>query len=330
MENESTEGRTLSLELPAALDEWLTERASELDVDRSELIIQLIGGYQVAADTADGESVEALEEAIETGTVDIDGDVQEAVDEAVASAAPDETAIASRVTDRVDDRIDTLEAEIDEKLDDVRRRVVQVKQETDAKAPVEHTHQGLDQVERVVDEVERLREQVSELAAAAGREDDLAAELEDAQRKLTRLARVVVEMREAGDDRDETLASIERTAAREGYEQATCGTCGETISVALLPEAACPHCESPFGGIVDPPGGLFGSSPRLVGPHEADASGGPNARETGTEADGSIGDPTPDTGREEGATGPAEDEDTGGPATGDDGSVLSTDGGAND
>lgn len=330
MENESTESRTLSLELPAALDEWLTERASELDVDRSELIIQLIGGYQVATDTADEESVEALEGAIEAGTIDVEAPIRDAVDDAVASATPDEDAIASRVTGQVDSRIDALESELDEKLEDVRRRVVQVKQEADAKAPADHTHAELADVEQVAEQVERLDEQVTELEAQID-ESDLGSELANIQQKLTQLARVVVDMREsAGDDRDEALDSIKRTAAREGYEQATCGACGESVRVGLLPEAACPHCDSPFGDIIDSSGGLFGSSPRLVGPHdEGDDVGRPDG-ETATETDGSepIPDITPETA--ESGSGTAADEPDGGSGnrtSDDDGPPVSTDGG---
>ncbi len=341
MENESTEGRTLSLELPAALDEWLTERASELDVDRSELIRQLIGGYQVAVDATDEGSVEALEGAIEAGTLDVEAAVQETVDEAVSSAAPDEAAIAARVTDQVDDRIDALDAEMDEKLDDIRRRVVQVKQEADAKAPADHTHPELERVEQVTGEVERLREQVAELEGQVGGDDDLAAELEDVQEKLTRLARAVVSMREAeteDDDRDEALADIRRTAARKGYEQATCGACGESVRVGLLPEAACPHCDSPFGDIIDRSGGLFGSSPRLVGPHDGSederlADGATGDEPTGDEPTGTdtVSGVTPDTTESGGSASPdGADGDSENPTTSDDGGAVSTDGGSDD
>jgi DNA repair exonuclease SbcCD ATPase subunit len=334
MENESTEGRTLSLELPAALDEWLTERASELDVDRSELIRQLIGGYQVAVDTTDEESVEALEGAIETGTLDIEAAVQDAVDDAVSSAAPDEAAIADRVTDQVDDRIDALDAEMDEKLDDIRRRVVQVKQEADAKAPADHTHAELERLEQVSGEVERLSERLAELTEETGQDDDIAAELEDVQGKLTRLARAVVSMREdENGDRDEALADIRRKAAREGYEQATCGACGESVRVGLLPEAACPHCDSPLGDIIDGSGGLFGSSPRLVGPHHGSgderlADGATGDEPTGTDPVSGI---TPDTTESDGATSPGGvDGDSEEPTPGDDGGAVSTDGGNDD
>jgi predicted Zn-ribbon and HTH transcriptional regulator len=283
MENESTEGRTLSLDLPAALDQWLTERAAETDVDRSELVVQLLGSYRTAADVADEESVEALEAAIDDGAVDVDAAARQAADEAVTAAVPDEAALADRVTeqvmDRVEGRLDEVEAEREEQLEDVRRRVIQVKKEADSKAPADHGHPELESVDRLATELESLRAHVDEVEAAADGADEaeaLASDLDDVQAKLTQLARIVVRLQN-DDDGDDALTEIKRTAAREGYEAAACGACGESVSVALLPEAACPHCRSPFGGIVAGSGSLFGSKPRLVGPHdqtEADRTDG--------------------------------------------------------
>lgn len=335
MENESTEGRTLTLEVPAALDEWLTERAAALDVDRSELVRQLIGGYQVAAGTADDESVAALETAIEEHSVDVDAVVTEAVEEADADAIVDEEAVVDRVLDRLDDRLDArferLETEREEKLDDIRRRVVQVKKATESKASADHSHPELERVEELVTEVGRLRERVSELEGTADGHEALASDLEDVQGKLTQLARVVVELRDADEERggdDERLADIRRTAAREGFETAACGACGETIRVGLLPEPACPHCESQFGDIIDGSGSLFGSAPRLVGTHDGSPSDG--ASEGSSGADTGVSDP--DTGATD-VDGPASPDPLGDSSeteSDDGGSTVSTDGGNDD
>lgn len=299
MENESAEDRTLTLEVPAALDGWLTERAAALDVDRSELIVQLIGGYRTAVEATDEEAVAELETAIEerSGGIDdlIEEAVEDAVEEAVAATVPDEEALANRVLGRVDDRLETLEAEREEQLDDIRRRVVQLKQATESKASADHTHQELERLDDIVTEVRRLREQVSELEDAADRREELAATLEDVRGKLTQLARVVVRLREAdGNTDDERLAAIRRTAAREGHETAVCGACGETLRIGLLPDPACPHCESPFGDLVADSGGLFGSTPRLVGPHQGDAEEPPEGPDAGADAS-DIGPGAPDS-----------------------------------
>lgn len=269
MRNESTEERTLSLDLPAALDSWLTERAEELGVEESELLVQLIGSYRVAADAEDG-AVEGLADIIAEDGVDIETDVQETVDEAVAVAAPDEDAIARRVEDSIGTRLDGVEGEFDEKIEDVRRRVIQVKQEADAKAASDHDHdefQRLDDLATRVEELEGMVERSD--SEAADTTAELATRINDIRDKLTQVARVVVQLRDVADHEtadDETLTEIQRTAAREGYEKAVCGACNETVRVGLLPDAECPHCRSPFGGLIGGSGGFFGSKPRLVGP----------------------------------------------------------------
>ncbi|WP_276260924.1 hypothetical protein [Haloglomus litoreum] len=327
MENESTEGRTLTLEVPAALDEWLTERAAALDVERSELVRQLIGGYQVAAETADDESVAALETAIEEHSVDIDAVVEAAIEEADTGGTVDEEAIVGRVLDRLEDRLATLESEREEQLDDIRRRVVQLKEATGSKASVDHTHPELERLDEVVDEVDRLREQVADLDAV-DRQEALASELEDVQGKLTQLARVVVELRDAdggADTERERLAHIRRTAAREGFEEAACGACGETLRVGLLPDPACPHCESPFGDIVDGSGSLFGSTPRLVGVHDDRDPDAPSGDGAGTDRAPDLDTETADVDR----LAPADDvaADSADPEPGDDSNTGIADGG---
>jgi hypothetical protein len=325
MEPESTEGRTLSLDLPAALDEWLADRADELGVDESELIVQLIGSYQVAADTDDGETAAQLAETIDDGAVDIEGTVREEVETALVEATVDEDALVRRMETQVSERTDALEAEFDEKLDDVRRRVVQLKGEVDGKAPADHDHDAFERLDEVAAGLDEVRAAMGELHGSDGT-DDLAAEVTDLERKLNTLARVVVQLRDAADDGDddETLVEIKRAAARRGADEAVCGACGETVGIGLLPETECPHCRSPFGGLVDGSGGLFGSAPRLVGPREhgdADIDG-----EASDEADvdPELSDLVSDEGS---AVDPEGDGDGAGSTDGDGEGTVSTDGG---
>lgn len=273
MADGSPEGRTLSVELPVALDEWLAERSSELGIDRSELATRVLGGYRAAAASADDGSATTLEAVLGE---EIDTTVQERVEEAVAAAGPDEAAIAERVLTRLDDRLDELESETDDKLDDVRRRVVQLKEETEGKAAADHAHPELERIDRLADEVETLRERVANLEANGT--DDLADDVAEVEAKLTRVARAVTRLHADGTD-ESMIADIRRVAAREGYEQAACEACGETVSVGLLPEARCPHCEQAFDRIVEVSGGLFGSSPRLVGVDEDSATEQTGGRE---------------------------------------------------
>ena len=280
MEHESTEGRTLSLDLPAALDEWLAARADELDVDESELVLQLIGSYRVAADADDGETAAELADTIDDGAVDVEGTVREEVDAALAGATADEDAIVRRMETRVSERADALEAELDEKLDDVRRRVVQLKTEVGEKAPADHDHEAFERLDELATGLDEVRAAMGELHGADEREGDLAVRVSDIERKLNTLARVAVQLRDAPDDAgDETLVEIKRAAARAGADEAKCEGCGETVNIGLLPEAACPHCRSPFGRLVEGSGGLFGAAPRLIGPRERGD----------TEPDGDVG-----------------------------------------
>jgi polyhydroxyalkanoate synthesis regulator phasin len=260
------EGRTLSVELPVALDEWLTERSAELDIDRSELAARVLGGYRAAAVSTGEGSTTGLEAAAGRDLDDLDTTIQERVEEAVAATGPDEAAVAERVASRLDDRIDQLETETGGKLDDVRRRVVQLKEETGAKADDDHTHPELDRIEGLTDEVATLRERVADLEADGA--DDLAEDVADIETKLTRIARGVTRLHAARGG-ESTLDDVRRVAAREGYERADCEACGESVSVGLLPELRCPHCDQPFERITEGSGGMFGSSARLVGPRDA-------------------------------------------------------------
>lgn len=281
MADGSPEGRPLSVELPVALDEWLTEQSSELGIDRSELAARVLGGYRAATVSADEESATTLEAALGE---EIDAIVQERVEEAVAAAGADEAAVAERVASRLDDRLDRLETETDEKLDDVRRRVVQLKEASEAKAAADHTHPELERVDRLADEVETLRERVAGLETdGTGDPADDVAEIES---KLTRVARAVARLHADRTD-ESTLDDIRRTAAREGFERADCAACGETVSVGLLPEARCPHCEQAFDRLVEGSGGIFGPSARLVGPRGGSATepapGGEDQRDGGND-----------------------------------------------
>lgn len=280
MDSESTEGRTLSLDLPAALDEWLADRAEELDVDESELVLQLVGSYRVAADADDGTAAE-LAATTDEGAVDVEEAVREEVDTALAGATVDEDAIIRQTETRMNERADALEAEFDEKLDDVRRRVVQLKGEVGEKASADHDHEAFERLDELAAGLDEVRAEMQKLQGTDEGDDDLAARVGDLKGKLDTLARVVVQLRDApGDVGDEVLVEIKRAAARRGADEARCESCGETVSIGLLPEAECPHCRSPFEELVEGSGGVFGSTPRLVGPGERG----------GTEPDGDAGD----------------------------------------
>ena len=279
MASEPTDSRSVALDLPATLDEWLTERAADMGVEREELLVQLVSSYQVATESENGEAVTAFETALDDGAADIERAVEDAVDDAVADAVPDEQTVARQVDQQIDERLDSLEAGIEDKLDDIRRRVVQVKQEADSKAPPDHDHEAFARLDDLERQVSGLSEQIAELETAvtepAEAGGEIEAELADVQSKLTQLARIVVELRDGGTggetEAEAALSRIKTTAAREGFERADCGACGEAVSLALLTEPTCPHCGSRFRDVVAGSGGMFGSNPRLTGPNTAAA-----------------------------------------------------------
>jgi len=65
MASESSSERTLSVTLPADLEEWLDEQAAAADIDREELLVQLLTTYRMTADESIGEGLEIDSQAIE-------------------------------------------------------------------------------------------------------------------------------------------------------------------------------------------------------------------------------------------------------------------------
>jgi hypothetical protein len=140
---------TVELSIPQALDEWLSARADEWEVDRETVVRRLLTAYHVAT-THDREEGELhLDDADETLLDLISGG-----------------------SDRIDARFEGLERRYTDDLDDVRKRVVQLKRELDEKAPEDHGHPS------IVEKLRAVRE------AIEGIEDRLEG-LEDGQQNLT-------------------------------------------------------------------------------------------------------------------------------------------------
>lgn len=239
--------------LPEELQSWLDERAAEADVEADELLTRAVVAYRLV-DEEDG----VLDEA------------------AVPSDATDEL-------DRLDERVDSLQSELDEKIDDVRSRVVQVKREADRKAPADHGHPELedrvdaagtaateaqDQLDQLGDRLDRGFENYEEILTYLR---DTTDELDD---KLTRLARATVSLRRRTAQMEATVAlwrgvdDLKTEANRHGVTSAKCGECGSVVHVGLLGKPRCPHCEQPFTG-VEPARGFFGSATLEVGDRPA-------------------------------------------------------------
>ncbi|WP_226010547.1 hypothetical protein [Halomicrobium salinisoli] len=264
MASESRED-AVAVDLPEDLEDWLDARAAELGVDRAEAVRRVLVAHRAAASLDEGEPASLAEQA------------PGAAVEPVADVA------AERLADRFATREDVaaLDEEFQTKIEDVRERVIQVKREADAKAPADHSHEGLDRVESLAGELAALEEDVASLreSVEADRDDRSAADdelrerLDDVEDKLERVAWAVSDLKQ-GDrsrgSRERALDRIKRAAAQEGIESATCENCGERVSVALLTDPECPHCKAAVSD-VRPEGGIIRSRARLVAASQLEA-----------------------------------------------------------
>ncbi len=153
----------------------------------------------------------------------------------------------------------TQREEFVELVEDVRSRIVQVKRETDAKAPTDHDHDGYateDDLEAVRSRLYALENAVDSLEEAVdsgfenfeGVLDHLVSESEELEERSTLLAREIVSLREnrrilaERERRRAEVDSLKLAANRSGIRKATCEECGSAVDVALLTEPECPHC----------------------------------------------------------------------------------------
>lgn len=208
--------------LPDELETWLDDRAADTGFTREELVYRLLDAHRTLDET-DEEVRDPKAELRELG-----------------------------------DRLAALEDDLDEKITDVRSRVIQVKRETDEKAPESHDHPEIEQqVEAGFENYESVLEYLVE-----------ATDAHDA--KLDRLGSALVEQRsrvatiEQYVETQEALATLQQEANRHGVATAACGSCGDPVQIGLLTEPSCPHCNATFEG-VEPRRYFFGTHRLTVG-----------------------------------------------------------------
>ncbi|MFC6990826.1 hypothetical protein ACFQH3_02940 [Haladaptatus sp. GCM10025707] len=109
---EGEESRDLSVSVPVALDEWLSEKSSALGVTREELLVQLVAAYRVTDET--GLAVRETADAVDEQRL-----------EAVESSL---SADFSRDLGALSDKVDSY-------IEDLRGRVIQVKKRSTRKRP---------------------------------------------------------------------------------------------------------------------------------------------------------------------------------------------------
>lgn len=214
-----------------------------------------------------------------------------------------------------DRELERVEREFRDLVQDVRDRIVQVKRETDEKAPGDHTHHDLrstmEQLGREVGALEAQVEQLDDrLSGGFENYEEILTYLTDTtdelNRRLVRLASAVINLREQVGEaaRDEVrrtaLSHLTDAANRHGIDTAKCEDCGEAVDLSLLVVPRCPHCESTFSTI-EPKSGFFRSSvlhtgtmPALESAGEASASEDDALQSLVDEAATQADEPAPD------------------------------------
>ncbi len=289
MASESSSESTLSIALPSNLAEWLDDQAATLDVSREELLLQLLASYRATSEldpdativTDDDAVAEAVRDQFEQQltaalSAQLGVSSETALDERIkqATEATVESTMKGRVSEatnsvqkRLSTRIETVETEFDEKINDVRQRVIQVKKDTDKKAPADHSHKELDAVDRLSDQVAEmeaelagLREEFDELAPDHAEQlADTESRLDTLEDRMQTVAWVVSDLRDAHESTGglETVERIKRAAAKAGVERANCENCGDSVVISLLTDPECPHCNAAVSN-VEPSSGWFG------------------------------------------------------------------------
>jgi hypothetical protein len=276
-----------------AWDEGVVVDVGELEELESAVTEEVAERVEGTVDQAVADAETDLEERVER-TVDqavaeaendledrVDGLVSEALQEEVESLvrAEVETAVSSAVQAQVadhvedvraslEDRMEELEAAYTDQLTDARNRIIQVKQEADAKAPADHDHEELARVSTLAGDIEAVENQVAALRAdleamAAGPDEEVEARVAELDERLQTVAWVVNDLREAqASGADDAVEDIKRAAAEADVERAKCENCNEGVAIGLLTEPQCPHCSATVTDL-DPGSGFF-SSPQLL------------------------------------------------------------------
>lgn len=296
MASESGEEQTVSVDLPAELVAWLDEEASAADVDRETALTQLLASYQTMkqmngefdqeqpvfetghiASSVEDEVTERIQDEVRDAIASQGGteELKEELEKEITSLESDLSSEIGTLRTDLERQIEAVETEFDGKIQDVRKRVVQVKKETDRKAPADHSHEEIStiraELEALSTELEEAQEEFhAELSGHEETTAEHAETLENVQERLQTLAWVVRDLRE--DRQKSSFDAVDRikhAAARADIERANCERCGEGISIALMTEARCPHCETTLSN-VEPASGWFGD-PTLTVPSQLES-----------------------------------------------------------
>lgn len=241
------------------LDEWLADQARSSEHNREELLARAVATYRLLSEADDARPADAgptLDERIES----------------------------------LQTRVDAIDTETDERIEDVRNRVIQVLKTAKGKADPDHDHPELtDTVADVDDELSELSKTVSDLEAERAALEDtvdggfenfeqiltsLSDRVDEVDTKLTTLAGAIVDLRkravtlESENARRAAVEELQADALSQGVRAGNCEACNRTVELGLLTAPRCPHCQEPFTG-VEPGGRFLGSATITVGDQPA-------------------------------------------------------------
>ncbi|MFB6113907.1 MAG: hypothetical protein ABEJ58_07375 [Halodesulfurarchaeum sp.] len=227
---------------------WAIARADEYDLEPEEFLERVLAAFRSA------------ESSVESTGSDAEGD-----------------------RSSVESRVEELEADVNEMIEDVRNRVVQVKRETDEKAPADHDHETLETaIDDIREDLDALDSTIQDLQTTVDRGFDnfeeileyLIAQSEETTDHVETLGTAVLDLRKRVSTvatREQRRAAADRlkeAAARRGVRRAKCDACGTTIDLGLLTRPSCPTCDATFQEL-DPNPGFFGTSVLLTGDRPA-------------------------------------------------------------
>ena len=267
-------GEPMSIGLSADLTAWLQRRATERGVDVETYARELLLA-QRAVDLGEIDLEEGLGGPL--GVVGLDDEGGEVVRR-----------------DEHDADVEELRSHVDELVEDVRNRVIQIKRETDGKASSVHDHPELaGDIENLGREVESLLDAIAahESSIESLRHDldggfenfsevleYLVETTDDLIDRSDRLARATIALRNRTQElaasvvERERVDQLKRDAAQDGITAADCEGCSRTIQLGLLTEPRCPACATDFVA-VEPKRGIFGSPTLATGDRPALESG---------------------------------------------------------
>lgn len=215
-------------ELPDPVTDWLKQLASEQGISEEDLLGRIVDGTRPTInESALEQRLTSLESSLRT-------------------------------------RIDAVDTEFQAKLEDVRNRVIQVKRETDAKAPSDHRHDAItNRLETLESTLETLESDLEETTTRFDQGFEnyeeileyLTETVDEFDRKLDALATAIVDIRDHVETfkrfhaRQQILDQLTATANRHRIRQAVCDSCSRPVDIGLLVEPRCPHCEQPFADV---------------------------------------------------------------------------------